>query len=439
MISRLILVLLILPVFLPAQEVEYYTHDRFQYANKVYDEDIHTVQMHPLGNQASPPWLMLGGGSRLILSFDDFSMKVEDLNYRIIHCDFEWNKSDLDFFRYANGIEEGYITDLDYSRAFNQRYIHYRLQIPNDEVQLKASGNYIVQVYRNQDPSQTLLTQRFYVTENRVTVNMDIHRAFDPAYRFQKQEVDFTIDHPKFQILNAGQTVKVALLQNMRWDNAITDLEPLFIENQRLVYNYDDGNSFWAGNEFRFIDIRNFNLKSQNVEGFVKRIDTMHIFLDKMKPGKQHSQFDRINNAMGFFTIGTNEGMEYYVDADYAMVYFYLLMDQPLPSSDVYIFGGMSGWEHSEPFRMQYNRKKGRYEKPLYLKQGIYNWHFHSVKRGSSVGDPKPTEGSFAETTNRYYVLVYYKGVTDEYDRLICFAFDNFPDSLFDSDGFQAE
>ena len=404
--------------------------------NQVYNDDIHTVQLVRNKGNLNDPYMRLGRGETLSLLFDDFSMEVSDINYRIVHCDANWETSDVDFWEYADGMEEGYYMEYEFSRSMNQRYIHYRITFPNEEMQIKASGNYMIQVYRNGDPTDLLITRRFMVIEDRVSIQMNVGKAFDPSLRFMKQEVDVIIDHPGYPIYNPSQDVHLIILQNQRWDNAITDLKPMFIEADRLRYDYDEENTFFAGNEYRFFDIRNFNLRSENVEGSIKRPDTNHIFMDKVKPRIQHTVINTRQNIFGNEIIGQTENdAGSHLDADYAMVYFYLLQDYPSPNGDYYVFGALSDYEHGERYKMQYNPEKKRYERRLYLKQGFYNWLFHFVKKGGDqVGDLRPVEGSFSETKNEYTVLVYHRRPGDEFDRLVGQRTVIFPVDVIDED-----
>jgi hypothetical protein len=59
--------------------------------------------------------------------------------------------------------------------------------------------------------------------------------------------------------------VKVALMQNFRWDNAILDLPPLFMRPNELDYTYDIKNAFPAGKEFRYFDTRSVRYRTDRV------------------------------------------------------------------------------------------------------------------------------------------------------------------------------
>jgi len=55
----------------------------------------------------------------------------------------------------------------------------------------------------------------------------------------------------------------------------------------------------------------------------------------------------------------------------------------------------------------------------LLLKQGHYNYCYTFWKNGSARPDDMLIEGSYYETTNDYWVYVYYKNPTERYTRLM--------------------
>ena len=67
---------------------------------------------------------------------------------------------------------------------------------------------------------------------------------------------------------------------------------------------------------------------------------------------------------------------------------------------------------------MTYNEEKGYYEQIILVKQGFTNFSYTAVRNG--VVDPSiAPDGNYAMTTNRYQVLVYYRGNNDLHDRVI--------------------
>ena len=89
-----------------------------------------------------------------------------------------------------------------------------------------------------------------------VNIEGTVRRATLDAFKGENQEIDFTIYHDNLNILYPNEEVKVVIMQNNRWDNAIRNLKPLFIRDRMLVYDYNKENVFVAGNEFRYFDNR---------------------------------------------------------------------------------------------------------------------------------------------------------------------------------------
>lgn len=416
-----------LPLVGQNNDIEYVPEGRLQFKNKVYNEKIHTVSLHKSQISSGLPIISLGGGERLELSFDDFSMSAEDLNYKIIHCDYNWEPTDLQYYQYITGLEEPFFSDFTYSTAFNQSYIHYSLSIPNTDVQFRISGNYLIYVYRNGDPSKLLLSYKFYVTENRIKLNTDIHPAFNPGDRNTKHEIDFSINHEKYQIINPADAIKVTLMQNNREDNAIKNLKPLFISNNTLDYNYNGENTFWAGNEQRFVDLRNLSQRTENIAGFVNRTDSIHVFLEPMATRRMHRQGDLRGTLYGGRQIGsTSFNHTSSTDIDYCMIYFYLEMEKKDPNGDYYIFGELSNYVLNNQFKMTYEPEKKRYRLAAYMKQGFYNWLIMYSKDGVTA-DVNKIEGSYIETENIYSILVYHDDITANYTKLIKYETYSYP------------
>jgi hypothetical protein len=107
------------------------------------------------------------------------------------------------------------------------------------------------------------------------------------------------------------------------------------------------------------------------------------------------------------------------LEADYMLVHFTLDMPQPLLGGGIYVFGKLSNWECTEPFKMSYNMEQKRYEHSLVLKQGSYSFQYAYKDDYSGKIKTYNIEGSHSETENDYQIFVYYGEISDRYDRLI--------------------
>ena len=68
---------------------------------------------------------------------------------------------------------------------------------------------------------------------------------------------------------------------------------------------------------------------------------------------------------------------------------------------------------------MTYDQTALEYTAELYLKQGLYNYVYVSVKDGVMEPDLTSFEGSHYETENDYTILIYHRPLGLDYDRLI--------------------
>lgn len=394
--------------------------NEFYYENAVYKEDIKTVQLFREGFELSNPLLYLGEDANLLLKFDDLSGKVKDYYYTIIHCDAGWNESMLIQNDYLEGFTE-YPVD-DYAMSFNTtfKYVNYRLQIPNENIQLKLSGNYVVLVYEDNDKENLVLTRRFSVVEDLTRVEATVRRATLDAFKGENHEIDFSVYHESYMIDNPLQDVKVVITQNNRWDNAKTGLKPLFIREDVLIYDYNQENVFKAGNEFRYFDIRSLKNFGEGVFSIDFLRPYYHYTLNPSEPraGKRYFPDQEMN---GDFAIESQDRIvdDYDLECDYVFVHFLLNLESILTGGTINVFGALSNWNANKSNEMSWNFEKGCYELTLLLKQGYYNYQYAWVEDGSWVADLVNIEGSYWETNNDYQVFVYHRGTNSRYDRLI--------------------
>ena len=241
---------------------DYVEDDYLRYDDFIYNDSIKTVLLYNSRNELSYPIINLQSGETIKLSFDDLGRGYKTYHYTLIHCSANWEPSDLNKNEYLEGFFEDEIFEFKYSSNTDMPYTHYNISFPNENMKITRSGNYIVMVYPINEKENPILTKRFMVYENNVSIMMDIKRATDVNESYFRQEVDFKINHEGYELNNAYDNLKVVLMQNYRWDNAITGLKPRFIKDTELNYDYNSSeNVFDANNEFRNFDIKVLNIK----------------------------------------------------------------------------------------------------------------------------------------------------------------------------------
>ncbi len=386
-------------------------------SNKIVKPNIKTVLFHRKGWDMSPPLIKHDTGEKLKLSFDDLDGDMKEYLFTIIHCDADWEPSDLKKNEYIDGYYEDYIYDYSFSLNSIQPYTHYELVFPTEDLAPILSGNYILNVFVDH-PDSVCFTRRFMVVEQKVEIDGKIKQATMIKDRNYKQEVDFTIKTGGYRIVNPYQDMKVVIIQNGRWDNAIRELKPKMVISDTYDYNYDLENVFDGGNEFRSFDIKSLTYNTENVINIDKSYEGYDIYLRESgrRTFQVYKSEDDINGQM---KIKTEDYSVTETEAEYVNVHFFLPYAAPMVDADIFIIGQITDWRYSEESKMAYNYKRKGYDKTLLLKQGYYNYQYILRYHNQSIGDVSFIEGNHWETENNYTIFVYNREFGDDYDRLI--------------------
>jgi hypothetical protein len=396
-----------------------HTPDSLLTNNYVYSGKIRSVQLYKEGWNLSYPIIKLKSGEKLILNFDLLSEQAESYSYTFIHCDKDWKQTDI----FINDYLEGYTDNPveNYQSSFNTTvsYYHYNFSFPNDRVQLKISGNYIVKVYPSDKPEEPVITQRFIVTEDVLKFDVSAHRPLMTRENNNRQQIDFTVNYNSQNIIDPARNIYATILQNGRWDNARKNLKPDFFSNYELKYNsLSEKNIFPGGNEFRYFDIKSIKYLTE----FVRRIDfaspNYNVFLTPSE-SRENKPYYYWQDFNGKFYIAYSEGQKPEVDADYVNVFFTLPSPEEIPGGKMFVSGSFNNWLYNNNNLMRYNNEKRQYEATIMLKQGWYNYEYAFLKDGTTDGSPSFFEGSHYETDNDYIILVYYHNPRERYDRVI--------------------
>jgi hypothetical protein len=387
------------------------------YKNETFNRQIKTVLCHNTIDELSLPIINLNSAEQLLISFDDLDTDIKDYYFTIIHCKSDWTASDLMQSEYIDGFTDEPISNYEFSFNTLQKYSHYSFNFPTEELKPLLSGNYVFKIY--EQGGETIAFKRFMVLETMLTIKAEVRRATLVDDRKTKHEIDFIIKHPNITIADPFSDIKVTIKQNNRGDNAITDLKPLFVKNNELIYDYQEDNTFWGNNEFRHFDIKSLRYQSERIKEIIFDSTYHHVYLfnDRKRPFDRYSIEPDIN---GKFLIKSQEGWKSSIEADYAFVHFTLPVDH-ISYGELYVIGEFTNWQLEAANKLKYNADKMQYEASIYLKQGYYNYHYALKDTTTNRVDVSFIEGTHYQTRNDYYIYVYYRAVGDRYDRFVGF------------------
>jgi hypothetical protein len=392
----------------------------FSFKDFTYVPNITSVQFHLRGLALTYPIIDLGSQNVLQFSFDDLDNQIKNYRYTIIHCNADWQPSELTDMEYIDGFTEARIEDFNYSFNTLVNYVHYELFLPNRDMAWTKSGNYLLVVSDRDNNEEVVITRRFAVVDPIVKTTAMFVTANDVSKIRTHQEIDFIVNYEGLRVRNPQQDVRATVVQNWRFDEAIQDLKPMFVRRNELIFDYQDKVVFPGGNEFRFFDLRSLQTTRNNVALIERRENRYEVTLhsDRKRMNDPYIFFNDIN---GQYTIENIPARDPRLRADYADVLFTLESALPRLDGSYYLFGAISDWAIKEEFKMVYNPAVSAYVIKRLLKQGFYNYAYAFVPNGTKKIqiEMDETEGNWFEATNDYTIFIYHRPFGSRYDHLV--------------------
>ena len=386
--------------------------------SKIYDGTIKTVELrNPLDRFAPPILVLNAGNSQLTCGFDDLKGSIRQYRYTVIHCNADWTQSRLWPNEYINGISEDRINDAKPSFSTRVAYTHYTFQFPTSSMQFTRSGNYLLKVYEENNPSNICFTYRFYVVEPMASVIGTVSKSSSVEQSDSYQEVDFQVSTNSY-LIDPRNNVCVNVIQNGR-DNNPLRLRPKQVIGNNLDFNYDNGeNVFPAGNEFRRFNISSVRNAMDHVSEVSVIGDTCSALLvpDKVRAFKNYLSENDIN---GNFLPNTIDYQNSDTEGEYVKVRFFLEFSMPVNKGKIIVSGRFSQWDPASGFVLNYVPSLKGYVGEGLLKQGYYDYIYLYYPEENTPGLTSLVEGDYSETQNEYQLFVYYHKPGEVYDRLI--------------------
>jgi hypothetical protein len=168
----------------------------------------------------TPPITPLNNPAPLVLEFDDMSGQPEGYRAKIVHCNADWTKSNLNDIEFTFEFNEYPVNTYDQSFSTKVPYTHYRFELPK----LKLPGNYVIYVFSDRD-RKLMCSRRFMHYQPRVSITAQARFSQGIEQQFSDQQIDFSVDYKGYQLVAPQTDLKVVIRKNFRWDQAEDKLQ----------------------------------------------------------------------------------------------------------------------------------------------------------------------------------------------------------------------
>ena len=391
------------------------------YRTDIFNPNVKTLRvMEAGGDPLVRPILNLDNNESLEISFDELSHDIHYYSYTIYHCNADWTLSDLTTNEYIQGFTTVDIDDYEQSVNTTQIYTHYTFQVPNDDMRLTLSGNYVVCIYEDGDKYNPIAQVCFSIVEQRCGIDAAATGNTDIELNGRYQQLNIELNFNE-RITDSRNEIKLVVKQNNRTDNQAFDVKPNFIENTSLKYLNNKNLIFEGGYEYRRFDISSVYLLGEGVDDIKYDHSYYHALLamPANNIGRAYSTEFDVN---GQFAINVENSDYDDTEADYMWVHFFWPMEEPFFDGLIYVGGDFNFNLMDERSRMKYDFENKCYTYSAFLKQGGYNYQYWFLKKGTQKATLMRTENSYWQTGNEYAIYVYYRPFGQRYDALIGFS-----------------
>ena len=395
----------------------------FAQENICFSPRIKTMQVKVNGEWGTPSVMLLSAGHYVEISFDDLQASYQRYTYTITHCNADWSQSDLLVNEYMTGFSRQRIDDYEPAIGTEMHYLHYKLLLPNEDTQLLVSGNYRINIFKDNE-EEPIAQACFSIIEPRVGVNMEVTTNTDIDTYDRHQQVSFSVNYSGYKVSNPVSDFKYIVKQNRRWDTHVENLSPTQMQVNKLIFNHNRSLIFPAGNEYRRMEILDEYVPTMHVES-MEYVDEYYHATIMTDEQRTMYLFDKDQNGRFYVRNADNEDND--TESDYFLTHFTLQMPK-VPGGEVYLFGDLTNNRVDEAYKMEYNLIDHQYELITPLKQGSYNYMYLFQREGETIGVTEPCEGDFHQTENEYEVYVYHRPFGTRYDKLIGFQKYNYPE-----------
>ena len=359
------------------------------------------------GNPDSAAIMRLNSRDKLVLKFDELSNTGTMFSIEVAHYNPDWQQSNLLPSLYLKNQFSDRFGSGTLSRASNPSYYHYSYTFPNNNMDVRLSGNYMMTI-KDASSGKLLFSLPFLVVENIGSLRASVEEVPGFGDRFRPyHQVFLQYDYPDSLTRMPAVDLTARIVPNQFWGR--TKKANIVDQSQRgqIRFHHDRENLFIANYEVRSLGL---NLNSGNYFEYRPEDVPPTIVLRR---DVADSDFPIEVNRTLRFGRPLNDR-----DARYALVNFTLELPERLEDNDpIYVMGAFNNWQPTRIGEMIYDSSQAWYKGRAYIKEG--SWQYKYVKIRQNRIDDISLDNVFSPTSQNYLSLVYYRDFQMNYYRLL--------------------
>jgi hypothetical protein len=178
------------------------------------------------------------------------------------------------------------------------------------------------------------------------------------------------------------------------------------------------GTDFMGGSEFRRFDIRSLRFRTERVQDISQdTVNTVNLLPDV---SENRLGYTFLYDENGDFFIRNTDGRDNRTDADYSTVHLSLAAKRPSNDGEAYVVGKFNNYQLSN--KMAFDDISNRFRGSVFVKQGVFDYHYIWVSNDGKTRDDIVFDGSFFQTENDYQIYFYYRRPGSRWDELVGFT-----------------
>jgi len=377
------------------------------------DEDIRTVQLYRGENERNLPITSLQSPEPLTLEFDLMEQQGRPLSVYFVHANREW-KRDLSPSQTLESYHDDRLVDYRGSQGTEVPYVHYEYRFPNDDIRFRVSGNYILRVTEQGRRDSVLFERPFFISDETGDLQLGAEALMVPGQR-QRSLRPIARYNPPAALRGDPFGYTVCFVRNGRLPDTRCQGRPLLAQQPRLEFELDRDEAFAPITADYTVDLGDLRTGAK-IERTNRTVSPLEVLLEPDYAQFSGRDLDAALNGQIVVKAAVDGRATPALTAEYVETTFAFVppREQPL-AGRVVVAGSFSGMNPAQGTRMEWRPLRGRYEGEILLKQGLYQYFYHTPD--ARLRDA--VRQSQARIQSIYTSFVYYEDPSVGTDRLL--------------------